>query len=109
VSGQPAPPPATPGQAARAAWNDHWAGPDPYPAGETQEETFERVWGNVAQAVLNDAFPGLKRELAETRRELAEARAERDRYRKWLEAIAECRAGMPYPDAARQALGGDHA
>ena len=41
--------------------------------------------------------------------ELDEARAERDRYRKWLEAIAECRAGMPYPDAARQALGGDHA
>lgn len=61
--------------------------------------------------------------LAQARRELAEARAESegygmrldrlrvtmDRYRKALEAIAECRAGMPYPDAARQALGGDHA
>jgi len=41
--------------------------------------------------------------------ELARVSAERDRYRKALEAIAECRAGMPYPDAARQALGGDHA
>ena len=38
------------------------------------------------------------------RRERDEARAERDRYRAALEAIAECRAGMPYPDAAREAL-----
>lgn len=36
--------------------------------------------------------------------ELDEARDERDRYRAALEAIAECRAGMPYPDAARAAL-----
>jgi hypothetical protein len=35
----------------------------------------KRLWDDIAQAVLNDAFPGLKRNLAQARRELAEARA----------------------------------
>jgi hypothetical protein len=60
---------------------------------------------------------GLSRTPSNNREDLSEETAtvveamaaERARYRKALEAIAECRAGMPYPDAARQALGGDHA
>jgi hypothetical protein len=76
----PSPPPATatPGQAARAAWNDHWAGPDPYPAGETQEETFERVWGDVAQAAISAQPPAAAPELAAA---MAETRTVRDGYR----------------------------
>jgi hypothetical protein len=75
----PSPPPATatPGQAARAAWNDHWAGPDPYPAGETQEETFERAWGDVAQAAIDAQPPSAAPELAAA---MAETRAVRDGY-----------------------------
>lgn len=40
------------------------------------------AWEAAAQAVLNDAFPGL-------RREIAELRAERDGYRIALERIAD--------------------
>lgn len=46
--------------------------------------------------------------IAVTERERDAARAERDRYRAALEAIAECRAGMPYPVLAREALEGGH-
>lgn len=65
----------TPGQAARTVWNDHRAGADPYPAGQTQEQTFDALWDRVAQAVLNQAFPGLKRERDEVKaaaRDMAE-------------------------------------
>jgi len=77
-----------PGRAARAAWNDHWAGPDPYPASETQEETFERVWAMVADAAVDawltaaggDGKPDevtkrLLADVAEARGQLATTRA----------------------------------
>jgi len=64
------------------------------------------------RTMLAPAHAALAAELAQARQAhdtwAAQLTAERDRYRAALEAIAECRAGMPYPVLAREALGGGH-
>jgi hypothetical protein len=77
---------------------------------ETWEEldaTSRDLFGEVAQAVLSDAFPGLKRELAEAREKLAVTRATA------REVLAAYESGTVVSDELagiwRERLGGDHA
>ena len=81
---------------------------------------WNRIRGRVASLrysanrvrELAPAHAALAAELTQARQAhdtwAAQLTAERDRYRAALEAIAECRAGMPYPVLAREALGGGH-
>lgn len=76
-------------RAGRGGWHAHISGP---------------LLSRLATIAMREPPTGL-----EALREASDLVAERDRYQQALEAIAECRAGMPYPEAARKALGRDHA
>ena len=95
---------ATPGQAARAVWNDHWAGPDPYPAHQTQEETFEAVWERCGQAAIDAGTGILAAEITQLRAERAELiagyvdTADRDEYQL---VVAEITALLADPGVER--------
>ncbi len=131
----PAPPAATPGQRAyearivarrtRLLCAGESAAPEP-PAWH-QAGAEHADWDAVVQAILGDAFPGLKRDLAEARRERDEARAALSLigqplspngidsvYLHDLSAqdpdMSDEEAELHHRiDLAREALGGDHA
>ena len=67
---------ATPGQRAYEAWQDvqdpEWKIPWDSDGGFTLTDETRAAFEAAAQAVLNDAFPGLKRELGEARAVVAD-------------------------------------
>jgi len=85
VSGPPpAQAAATPGQAAYEAAPE--LDDSPVPGWGNFGPDRRAAWEAAAQAVLNGAFPGLKRELAEARAKLAKALAANQR---WAETLGD--------------------
>jgi hypothetical protein len=112
VSGPPAPPPATPGQ---RAYEAHAAMVVPRPWRWDQlDDKLRAAWEAAAQAVLNDAFPRLKRQLAEAREKLAATQAiARMLQATGREILAAYESGTVVSGELagiwRERLGGDHA
>jgi hypothetical protein len=96
---------ATPGRVAYEAWQKLRTG---IPVSEwgwyALDDATREMWEAIAKAAIDENDSTALAQLAMAQEAISDLAAERDRYRKALEAIAECRAGMPYPDAARKAL-----
>jgi len=117
VSGPPAPPPATPGQAEHVAREMHAAYWRVVAAGhwawETEEQELREGWLAAAQVTLADLAQA-RRELAEAREKLAATQAIARMLRATaIEILAAYESGTVVSDELagiwRERLGGDHA
>lgn len=109
----PAPAAATPGQAARAAWHEHWNAAPGHGRGTPGYDVVAHetaAWEAGAQAAITAGTGKILAQAATWKRERDEARQERDRYREALKqamvALEEVRDGTALGDVITR--GGTH-